>query len=83
MMESLNLSTLKDLTNEVQSKIDLQDLVAHLSDQVLKERKDVELRSKSVGKDRNGQENYELRKKIEELQERIRELEYSKSTKKE
>lgn len=66
-METLNMSTLKDLTNEIQSKTDLLDLVAQMSDQVLKERKDVELRSKSVGKDRSGQENYELRKRIEEL----------------
>ena len=82
-METLNASTLKDLTNEIQSKTDLLDLVSSLSDQSLKDRKDVDLRSRSIGKDKSGHENYQLQKRIEELQDKIKDLEYSKSTRKE
>ena len=82
MVEALNLSTLKDLQTEIQQKTDLLDLVATLSDQISREKKDITV-SKSGMKERGGQEAYELRKRIEELQARVRELEDNRQSRKE
>jgi len=53
MVEALNLSTLKDLQTEIQQKTDLLDLVATLSDQISREKKDITV-SKSGMKERGG-----------------------------
>ena len=82
MVEALNLSTLKDLQTEIQQKTDLLDLVAALSDQISREKKDITV-SKSGMNERGGQEAYELRKRIEELQARVRELEDNRQSRKE
>ena len=47
----MNAVTLKDLQTEIQVKADLLDLIAALSDQVKKERRNIG-NSKSIGKDK-------------------------------
>ena len=78
----MNAITLKDLQNEIQQKVDLLDVVAELGDQIQREKRD-NGQSKSVGKDKGNQDNYELRKQVGELQDRIREFESQKSNRKE
>lgn len=64
-LQQMNAVTLKDLQTEIQVKADLLDLIAALSDQVKKERRNIG-NSKSIGKDKGSQESYELRKIVEE-----------------
>jgi len=69
----MNAVTLKDLQNEISYKADLNDLVAALGDEIKREKKEM-LGSKSQGKSSN-YENFELRKRVDELQAQVRDLE--------
>lgn len=62
----MNAITQKDLQNEIQQKTDLLDIVAELGDQIQRERREIG-NSKSIGKDKGNQENYELRKQVGDL----------------
>lgn len=59
------------------------DSVALLGNQIQKEKREV-FNTKSIGNDnRGGNENQALQRKVEELQDRIRELESNRTTRKE
>jgi hypothetical protein len=66
-METLNGATLKDLQNEVQSKVDLMDVLAKLTELLSIERRERGTGGKSIGKDRVNNEVVELRRKVDEL----------------
>jgi chromosome segregation ATPase len=74
----MNSVTLKDLQSEMSCNADLFDLIAFLGETIQKDRKE-EQKLKSMGKDRSNNENAELRRKIEDLQDRLREYELSRT----
>lgn len=77
-MEQMNSVTLKDLQSEMSCNADLFDLIAFLGETIQKDRKE-EQKLKSMGKDRSNNENAELRRKIDDLQDRLREYELSRT----
>ena len=78
MLEQMNGMNLKDLQGELHSSTDLYELISALGDQIQRERKDLNL-AKSQGKERGSHENQELRRKIEDLQDRLREYEMNRT----
>lgn len=74
----MNSITLRDITAELQQKTDLYETISLLGDQIQKDRREQHL-AKSQGKDRSNIENLDLRRRVEELQDKVREYELSRT----
>ena len=74
-IETLNITTLKDIQGEVNQKKDLLEIVGELSEHISKGKgmPTTDQKGKSNIKERSESQN--LQRRIEELQARIRELE--------
>lgn len=74
----MNSITLKDITAELQLKTDLYEVMAGLQDQITRDRREFQ-QARSLGRSTGTGEVLELRRKIEELQDRCREYELTRT----
>ena len=78
MLEQMNAITLKDITAELQVKTDLYEVMAALQEQIQKDRREFQ-QARSLGRSTGNAEVQELRRKVDELQDRCREYELTRT----